>query len=545
MLNAFETQINYYFLKYNNHELSYEETMNYLNRYMSLLNVSRFDLKNTGNKDNSIQIIKHEKDLNFWYPNWFSDEWGKGCQFEFRNHKVNLNILCENHGDLKFYFRGVDFRNLENQKIPIYVNYENISINKNKINYASKLVWHDEPFNYSQICDNNEIINLKIESKNIMDYFPQLKNFFKDINNSSELNTEFMNILQFIVYEKIMIEQGDGQKLFYQLDDDKCNLYSNMDTKIMVNHLNNELYNLKNEFKEYKENTDTIINAHYELFNTLFLYHNFERKGLLKYNHILNLELLNFVVNICNKYNLEYWLDFGLLLGAIRHGGFVPWDDDLDIGMIREDYDIFLEKIKEEIDNNHLSDVLKISINVHFYKPLPILQLLYYCEEVHDTIIAGIDIFPYDFIEDISNCDLNTYLKVRNSVVNNNRNGMPINKALKEYFNKFNLSPGAKKYVMSGIEGGRGSFKGFENIIFETKDIFPLKKARFENAHYYIPNNPDKFLSETYGDYLNIPQVPYHHQDRYDNLRKREDGLEIFRKNIIKMKKINENYQKK
>lgn len=543
MLNAFETEINYIFLKYNNHELTYEETMNYLNRYLFLLNVSRFDLKNMGNKDNSLKIIKHDKELNFWFPNWFMDENGKGCQLEYSTKKVNLIIQFKNSGDLKFYFRGVDFRNLENQNIPIYVNYDSITVNKVKINHVSQLVWHNEPFNYSIICENEEIINLEVESKTMFDYFPQLKNFFKDINDSSELNKEFLNILQFITYEKIIIEQGDSQKMFYQLDDYKSNFYSNMDIKLLANHLNNEIYNLKSEFEQYKENTDRIINAHYELFNTLFLYHNFETKGLLKYNHILNLELLDFVVNICKKYGLEYWLDFGLLLGAIRHEGFVPWDDDLDIGMIREDYDVFLDKIKEEIDNNGLSDLLKISINVHFFKPLPILQLLYYCEEVHDTIIAGIDIFPYDFIDDISSCDLKTYLNVRNSVINNNRNGMPINEALKEYFNKFNLSYGTKKYTVSGIEGGRGSFKGFEKIIFETKDIFPLKKAKFENTDYYIPNNPHKFLAETYGDYLNIPKVPYHHQERYDHLRKRDDGLEIFKKHIIKMKEINESYK--
>ncbi|WP_296884164.1 phosphorylcholine transferase LicD [uncultured Methanobrevibacter sp.] len=540
MLNAFETQMNHIFLKYNNQEISFEETMNYLNKYLYLLNFSRFDLKNVGDENNSINIIKYNPGLNFWFPDWFDDDYGRGCQLEYPNETVKLNVQCERDGNFSLQFRGVDFKNLDNQRIPLYVNFEKIFVNRNKVNYVPQLVWHDEIFQYSKFCQDDEIIDIKIESKTMVDYYPQLKNFFKDIGGSSELNKEFLNVFQFIIYAKLIIQQRNDEKLLTQHEDNG----DNVDMKLLITHLSNELYCLQKDFEEYKFNTDNIINAHYELFNTQFIYHNYEAKGLLKCNHILNQELLNFVANICNKYDLEYWLDFGLLLGAIRHGGFIPWDDDADIGMMREDYDIFLDNIKDEIDNHGLTDVLRISLNVNFYKPYPILQLLYYCKEVPDTIIGGMDIFPYDFIDDISNCNLYTYRSVRNSVVNNNRNGVPIGEALGEYYDKFNLSYGNKKYIISGIEGGRGTIPGLENIIFETEDIFPLKKARFENEEYLIPNNPNKFLSETYGDYLNIPRLPYHHQGRYDHLRKREDGLDIFKNNIIKMKKVNESYHK-
>ena len=59
--------------------------------------------------------------------------------------------------------------------------------------------------------------------------------------------------------------------------------------------------------------------------------------------------------NICKKYDLKWWLSFGNLIGAVRHEGNVPWDDDVDICMMREDYDKFFEVIRNEVKLNKLN----------------------------------------------------------------------------------------------------------------------------------------------------------------------------------------------
>lgn len=114
------------------------------------------------------------------------------------------------------------------------------------------------------------------------------------------------------------------------------------------------------------------------------------------------LEILLAVDKVCKEHNLRYYIMAGTMLGAVRHKGFIPWDDDLDIGMPRPDYDLLMSKSKEWLPSQY--EAVCAENDTEY--PLPFAKIqdagTTLIERMHLKYLGGIylDVFPLDGVPD-------------------------------------------------------------------------------------------------------------------------------------------------
>jgi len=241
----------------------------------------------------------------------------------------------------------------------------------------------------------------------------------------------------------------------------------------------------------------------------------------------IQIELLDEFVHICEENDLTYFLIFGTLLGAVRHKGFIPWDDDIDIAMPRKDYEIFL-RIKVFKKDLYYIHSVKNDKNFFIYQN----GFAKFCKK--DTVFAEknknpdcysgifIDIFPYD------NCVL-SFLPLQSKMIEYTRRLYHIKKGIKKsqkknirklieniilfFFSenmmislhrKFHLSFYFLKTKYICFFSGEYRYK---RKTFKNNDIFPLSKIQFGEKDYNVPNNCDSILRTLYDEYMEIPPI--------------------------------------
>lgn len=301
------------------------------------------------------------------------------------------------------------------------------------------------------------------------------------------------------------------------------------------------------KLERQNRNQNKILDSYNDLFNNLYLDCDLKPKGILKKVQDLGFEILLFVDKVCRKHDLDYWLDYGTLLGAVRHQGYIPWDDDLDAGMMRKDYNRLYDVIADEIDKANLKNFgcRFMKSVIHEKVQYRYLKVYYHFDGFDQDDLACLDIFPYDYIkvETVENLD-DVYLKCRENFHEQNRNNVAFDVVLKNYYECLNLNMEREDNFIMGIEGVRSKFDTYPIQISDTEELFPLNEVTFNHHEFPAPNDTIGYLKETYGDsYLKVPKTVRHHD--IVALLRPIDGIEdVLDRAIQEMKEVNKNFDR-
>lgn len=261
--------------------------------------------------------------------------------------------------------------------------------------------------------------------------------------------------------------------------------------------------------------------------------------NLLKEVQKIQVKMLIEVDRICKKHNIKYQLYGGTLLGAIRHQGFIPWDDDIDIAMLRTDYIKFLKIAPQELSNNYFLQTPETDKHSAFSFAKVRKNNTIFIEkgtktlDIHQGIF--IDIFPLDNISlDKHTKKIINKLKIliAMNIRSNSRFVFNKKKLLLQplkfilrifrlptsyYQNKIdkliiklnNEESDFVNHLTNGITNNR-----FERFLMKKEDALNLIDVEFEGHNFPATANYHEFLTRCYGDYMVLPPVdkqqPHH-----------------------------------
>ena len=249
--------------------------------------------------------------------------------------------------------------------------------------------------------------------------------------------------------------------------------------------------------------------------------------------HQVDMEIVKAVVSLCDKHGWTYYMLGGTMLGAIRHGGFIPWDDDIDLGMPRDDYEKFLEIAPKELPEH---------LRVINYRNDPNYQ--YYITRVQDTDTkveeerigndsrythASIDIFPIDGTPNNKLLRKIYFFRVlyhralmslcyKDSIDRKRKRSkkekallfimehLPVEKLTTPYKQKCKIDKLLRKQKVEGS-------KYIGNIMgaYRTREIVPAEyygkgaMYTFEDTELRGLEQYENYLTHTYGDYMQLP----------------------------------------
>ena len=235
----------------------------------------------------------------------------------------------------------------------------------------------------------------------------------------------------------------------------------------------------------------------------------------------IQVEILDAVHCFCKENNISYWLDCGTLLGAIRHKGYIPWDDDIDIGMMRDDYDVFCKTFNGRYKN---FEVVCIENKPGFYVPFAKVmdKRTILIEEGH-TLSVNIDLFVYDNAPDneiavkkmFDKRDFYNKFRIAQLYPDLYDKSSLLKKIMRFFLNIYLKFLPKNYYTKKCIKNSKkymnkdtkrvGNFTSAKRMT-GNKEIFnSFTEVTFEKKKYPAPVGYDDWLKAFYGDYMKLP----------------------------------------
>lgn len=240
----------------------------------------------------------------------------------------------------------------------------------------------------------------------------------------------------------------------------------------------------------------------------------------------IQLDMLVYIADFCDRNDIKYFLAYGTLIGCVRHKGYIPWDDDIDICMPRPDYDRFLELFNKETPKYQ---VVSFELNKNYGLPFAkvndtrtMMSESMYSQDVYGVYI---DVFPLD------GCDkegkliekgmwLRQLINAKRAVLNQPGRTfkkkviltlgklallfVPLSKILERIQNLCKTIPYDKAEYVAYIPCLKGDGR---KVLFLKSDLQETTTGEFEGHTFSIPKNYDLYLTKIYGNYMELPPV--------------------------------------
>ena len=264
----------------------------------------------------------------------------------------------------------------------------------------------------------------------------------------------------------------------------------------------NAIFSNQMHWNAFRKQDESIVDAKKRFFRTFE-----DNDEILHLIHLCLTKMLGDFDEICKKNSIQYWIDYGALLGAYRHNACIPWDDDLDVGMIRSDVFKLNNLLKN--NNNYKIEVKQAYLDgyIRFVRFMT----------TNPNNPCFIDIFINDFCgEDLdfvwdAHCAMRKETVLFSAAIKKEETNISAEQLTKRVFKFLDQQVTKEQKQINHSGKGENICWACDNFTFWTRntylkeDLFPLKHVTINGVECYAPNNIEKRLGILYGDYFSLP----------------------------------------